>query len=112
MKYPVRDPLRRPLRVAPFTGAWIEISCTIQRSGRVNVAPFTGAWIEMFQGYTWKSSSQVAPFTGAWIEIDPALEKIGPAVESHPSRVRGLKFHVLGLFLTPPWCRTLHGCVD
>ena len=35
------------VRVAPFTGAWIEIS-----SLRVNlvlrrVAPFTGAWIEM-----------------------------------------------------------------
>ena len=57
--------------VAPFTGAWIEISgvaspCPIFRS----VAPFTGAWIEIRNVIICsKRSVIVAPFTGAWIEI-------------------------------------------
>ena len=33
-------------RVAPFTGAWIETSSSLRRSGSARVAPFTGAWIE------------------------------------------------------------------
>ena len=34
--------------VAPFTGAWIEITFIIMKSTNpVNVAPFTGAWIEI-----------------------------------------------------------------
>ena len=57
-------------RVAPFTGAWIEIMAISFISLLCIVAPFTGAWIEMRTASTrcgWKSS--VAPFTGAWIEI-------------------------------------------
>ena len=34
-------------RVAPFTGAWIEIIAPFWVSKMVSVAPFTGAWIEM-----------------------------------------------------------------
>ena len=34
--------------VAPFTGAWIEISGFIDRGRHHRVAPFTGAWIEMY----------------------------------------------------------------
>ena len=35
--------------VAPFTGAWIEISSFPSPSiARVGVAPFTGAWIEIW----------------------------------------------------------------
>ena len=33
--------------VAPFTGAWIEMSLTPWRYSRTAVAPFTGAWIEI-----------------------------------------------------------------
>ena len=55
--------------VAPFTGAWIEITFLLADIPDIAVAPFTGAWIEMstkpIQGYT-----------------EPM---------SHPSRVRGLK---------------------
>ena len=36
-----------PLLVAPFTGAWIEISSRIRPSVIWTVAPFTGAWIEI-----------------------------------------------------------------
>ena len=34
------------LRVAPFTGAWIETACAPSATRRRGVAPFTGAWIE------------------------------------------------------------------
>ena len=34
----------------------------------------------------------VAPFTGAWIEIAAGLRSLGDRYESHPSRVRGLKY--------------------
>ena len=33
------------------------------------VAPFTGAWIEIWRCHSRKQRSRVAPFTGAWIEI-------------------------------------------
>ena len=34
-----------------------------------DVAPFTGAWIEITASFAPAMSSLVAPFTGAWIEI-------------------------------------------
>ena len=33
--------------VAPFTGAWIEISLVAHAGRTLDVAPFTGAWIEI-----------------------------------------------------------------
>ena len=78
--------------------------------------------------------SRVAPFTGAWIEILMLSLILSIKNESHPSRVRGLKFgdslnqHILCLVapFTGAWIeishacsmapreagRTLHGCVD
>ena len=38
--------------------------------------------------------NQVAPFTGAWIETSINIA-VCPYIESHPSRVRGLKREVL-----------------
>ena len=34
--------------VAPFTGAWIEMSYVAVAAVYESVAPFTGAWIEIF----------------------------------------------------------------
>ena len=34
-------------RVAPYTGAWIEISARGKGHSCSDVAPYTGAWIEM-----------------------------------------------------------------
>ena len=34
-------------RVAPFTGAWIEILSDFYMHQIIGVAPFTGAWIEI-----------------------------------------------------------------
>ena len=74
--------------VAPFTGAWVEISggsCWILCK---SVAPFTGAWVEICGCNSSGSRSGVAPFTGAWVEIASALIPICALIR-----------------------RTLHGCV-
>jgi len=53
----------------------------------------------------------VAPFTGAWIEIADIHPQFALFFESHPSRVRGLKFEQYAAGATVG-SRTLHGCVD
>ena len=55
------------------------------------VAPFTGAWVEMSLPLSPCRRPSVAPFTGAWVEIpDPPIRECRQ-LPSHPSRVRGLK---------------------
>ena len=78
-------------QVAPFTGAWIEITGPWKSSTAAAVAPFTGAWIEIFVTGTGEVDDGVgvAPFTGAWIEIC--------FYDTIKAVWRG---------------RTLHGCVD
>ena len=56
-------------RVAPYTGAWIEIPADNGSGGKRTVAPYTGAWIEIIIYISLKFCSIVAPYTGAWIEI-------------------------------------------
>ena len=56
-------------KVAPFTGAWIEICYNENKGDDENVAPFTGAWIEILPKRAPSVMPGVAPFTGAWIEI-------------------------------------------
>ena len=56
--------------VAPFAGAWIEITQDILNGGLTAVAPFAGAWIEMLWYKFARSQYFVAPFAGAWIEIN------------------------------------------
>ena len=34
-------------KVAPFMGAWIEITATLTKAATSTVAPFMGAWIEI-----------------------------------------------------------------
>ena len=56
--------------VAPFTGAWIEITIAKTIKAYWVVAPFTGAWIEILNILNMgQVNNTVAPFTGAWIEI-------------------------------------------
>ena len=40
-------------------------------SGFLRVAPFTGAWIETASASLEHQQGIVAPFTGAWIETGP-----------------------------------------
>ena len=77
-------------KVAPFTGAWIEIFVVITVYIIEQVAPFTGAWIEMSDFDKRQMSQLVAPFTGAWIEISGLVALLKPS-KSLPSRERGLK---------------------
>ena len=61
--------------VAPFTGAWIEISSGPGTRCVIFVAPFTGAWIEISLLRVSDVQVLVAPFTGAWIEICSGKEE-------------------------------------
>ena len=48
LKYLVSSTTLAPsVLVAPFTGAWIEISSSNSYNKFLKVAPFTGAWIEI-----------------------------------------------------------------
>ena len=62
-----------PPWVAPFTGAWIEITCYARLALNIWVAPFTGAWIEIIWLGQAQDEAAVAPFAGAWIEIEACL---------------------------------------
>ena len=55
--------------VAPFAGAWIEITEKDTEKDTEKVAPFAGAWIEILCRPIYFLSFAVAPFAGAWIEI-------------------------------------------
>ena len=76
--------------VAPFAGAWIEISVFCIKELTPYVAPFAGAWIEISAKNKQKNRIKVAPFAGAWIEIFYFILYISHSV-SLPSRERGLK---------------------
>ena len=67
MKYVYEGGYHVSQRVAPFTGAWIEIWLRRKSSKQRMVAPFTGAWIEIIDPLAFVSMHYVAPFTGAWI---------------------------------------------
>ena len=57
------------------------------------VAPFAGAWIEISHIVYPPSVLIVAPFAGAWIEIPYSIFSV-VVLSSLPSRERGLKFAI------------------
>ena len=61
--------------VAPFAGAWIEITFAFDLMYDHPVAPFAGAWIEIGVRDYFTRIIDVAPFAGAWIEISPCLHQ-------------------------------------
>ena len=61
------------------------------RAAATIVAPFAGAWIEISLRRVSSACSAVAPFAGAWIEIQEKY-RYGPSRASLPSRERGLKW--------------------
>ena len=97
--------------VAPFTGAWIEMSSSKAAARTVWVAPFTGAWIEIQPGTSTPRPIRVAPFTGAWIEIF-VLGWTAWNTASLPSRERGLKCDIPAQRQRQTAGRSLHGSVD
>lgn len=57
------------IAVAPFAGAWIEISWNTHDLGNGGVAPSAGAWIEIRLTVRFTTTGNVAPSAGAWIGI-------------------------------------------
>ena len=100
--------------VAPYAGAWIEISAAAPYAQAVVVAPYAGAWIEIgnvgTEGRDVRSLptrerglkltmntgcrrwGRVAPYAGAWIEIYNNYDVYDGSISSLPTRERGLKF--------------------
>ena len=59
------------------------------------VAPFAGAWIEITNGCKAVQDKIVAPFAGAWIEIVYCENEAANLIlSSLPSRERGLKYPI------------------
>ncbi len=56
------------LRVAPYTGVWIETVITRPQRVSYAVAPYTGVWIETHHHRSSSYLRAVAPYTGVWIE--------------------------------------------
>ena len=77
----------------------------------LRVAPFAGAWIEITKKYFYMEVVIVAPFAGAWIEMLKDGGN-GNGKGSLPSRERGLKSGMEVLFRCISFCRSLRGSVD
>ena len=52
----------------------------------------------MWDRRNYDTTGNVAPYTGAWIEIVIIID-VHPPYESHPTRVRGLKYHHVSLLV-------------
>ena len=76
-------------KVAPYTGAWIEIKIWRETSKQVLVAPYTGAWIE--------------------IQVNTAITGKGYRRTLHGCVDWNLKLTQKSVEVSR---RTLHGCVD
>ena len=85
----VTEPIWRLSHPSRVRGLKCDVKRDAERIGKV--APFTGAWIEIVPLASIVVPCSVAPFTGAWIEIASQWQGINTALPSHPSRVRGLK---------------------
>ena len=56
--------ISKKTNVAPFAGAWIEISNMIPKIPACSVAPPRGAWIEIFIVRHERTADAVAPLAG------------------------------------------------
>ena len=56
-------------RSLPSRERGLKLGFPLRRSSQEYVAPFTGAWIEITSHASFEKVKRVAPFTGAWIEI-------------------------------------------
>ena len=70
LKLPVPHPYEHLRLVAPFTGAWIEISYSIYAKRlTVGSLPSRERGLKLHDPFRTLKNIKVAPFTGAWIEI-------------------------------------------
>ena|SRR5690625_486233 len=82
----------KPINVASYMGAWIEIPSLDVKRALYCVASYMGAWIEIMQEKLLILRRRVASYMGAWIEIISILIGNYLLGTSHPIWVRGLKF--------------------
>ena len=78
------------MRVAPYTGAWIEIVVVQPRAALISVAPYTGAWIEINSGSPDIKAPVSLPTRERGLKYEDLPGK-PHVVESLPTRERGLK---------------------
>ena len=93
-------------------GAWIEILLNpLVCNGKI-VAPFMGAWIEISSrlncSWTWRKSH---PLWVRGLKLK-TLDTQDELEESHPLWVRGLKSYAYSRPPSGDYSRTLYGCVD
>ena len=89
------------ISVAPYAGAWIEISSVCFTFIVTPVAPYAGAWIEIYYRPQGAEPLKVAPYAGAWIEIRAEYVSVLPS-PSLLMQERGLKSVFLDNSCTPP----------
>ena len=70
----------------------LKLLCMSSVHSLSRVAPFVGAWIEISKLCLMERTDFVAPFVGAWIEIWWLLRDPGISLRSLRSSERGLKF--------------------
>ena len=88
------------MHVAPFAGAWIEITLWLPIETPVMSLPSRERGLKFdYPGVT-SIGAFVAPFAGAWIEILPASRFAIDYFLSLPSRERGLKSSVTREFFS------------
>ena len=61
--------MKKAVESLPLRGRGLKSAGKLTPAGETGVAPFTGAWIEMTMSRVDGAAVGVAPFTGAWIEI-------------------------------------------
>ena len=83
---------KRPILVAPFAGAWIEIAREQPDKYFGSVAPFAGAWIEMRKRCSPRYQSRSLPSRERGLKCRRNGES-ARRIPSLPSRERGLKLH-------------------
>ena len=90
LKFMILDFLRYRCGSLPSWERGLKWQSTTKKDRKPKVAPFVGAWIEMTQIAIFIVPAGVAPFVGAWIEMADADHNRG-ATASLPSWERGLK---------------------
>ena len=83
------------IRSHPSRVRGLKYQIDLPKNTQYKVAPLAGAWIEIWSDANILKSFGVAPLAGAWIEIRKLEKTLGMVEQSHPSRVRGLKFNLL-----------------
>jgi len=90
LKYGLYIELKTAKGVAPYTGAWIEISTFGAAWTGIKSLPTRERGLKLVSAMVSANILAVAPYTGAWIEIE-TVRSDAEGKRSLPTRERGLK---------------------